>query len=120
MPPNTRDPAYLWDMMNSAEAIVIALEGVDLKRYLQDENLTLIIERRIEIIGEAARRLSSDFHNAHPEIPWRLIIAMRNVLVHEYDEIDHERIWRLAMDEIPRLINQLRSLIRQFNENDDL
>ena len=68
-------------------------------------------ERRIEIIGEAARRVSSSFREAHPEIPWREIVDQRNVLIHSYDEIEEERIWRLVTEEIPLLIEQLTGLI---------
>ena len=110
MPPE-RDPVYLWDMLNAAQGVVFHLQGVTYEQYSADENLRLATERRIEIIGEAARRVSPDFKEAHPEIPWRLIVDQRNVLIHSYDEIEDERIWRLAMREIPRLIEQLTDLL---------
>ena len=55
--------------------------------------LRAAVERNIEIIGEAARRISDDLKQEHPEIPWRKIIAQRNVLIHEYDDIDYKEIW---------------------------
>ena len=116
MPPESRDPAHIWDMVRSAEAAVNTLQSVNLERYLQDENIQLLVERRIEIIGEAARRLSQTIREEHPEIPWRLIIAMRNLLIHEYDEIDQERIWRLVVEEIPVLVIQLKNLLDSMNE----
>jgi uncharacterized protein with HEPN domain len=79
-------------------------------QYAADENLRLATERRIEIIGEAARRISPEFKEAHPEIPWRLIIDQRNVLIHAYGEIDNERIWGLAQQDIPQLLQQLEKL----------
>lgn len=82
-----------------------------LDRYLADENLRLAVERRIEIIGEAARRISEGFKLAHPEVPWRQIIGQRNVLIHDYDEIEHERIWNLAARDIPVLIAHLEPLL---------
>lgn len=110
MPPE-RDPVYLWDMWNAARGVVESIRGIDLHRYQADENLRLAIERRIEIIGEAARRVSMAFKEAHPDIPWRQIIDQRNVLIHSYDEIADERIWQLAINELPRLIEQLAELI---------
>src|SRR4030095_12846825 len=98
-------------MWNAARGVVEAIRGIDLQRYQADENLRLAIERRIEIIGEAARRVSPGFKEHHPEIPWRPIIDQPNVLIHSYDEIADERIWQLATSEIPRLIEQLAGLI---------
>ena len=110
MPPE-RDPVYLWDMLNAARGIVSSLEGVAFAQYAADENLRLATERRIEIIGEASRRISAELKEANPQIPWRLIVDQRNVLVHAYDEIEDERIWRLAEQDIPRLIEQLAELL---------
>ncbi|HKI06618.1 MAG TPA: HepT-like ribonuclease domain-containing protein [Thermoanaerobaculia bacterium] len=110
MPPD-RDPVYLWDMLNAARGVVSALQGFTFVQYMADENLRLATERRIEIIGEAARRISAELKDSCPEIPWRLIVDQRNVLIHAYDEVEDERIWRLAAQDIPRLIEQIEELI---------
>lgn len=111
MPHERRDPAYLWDMLEAAKTLVSFTKGVTLEMYLNNLMLRLAVERQIGVIGEAARRVSESFQSAHPEIPWQRIIAQRNVLIHEYNEIDHERIWRLAAEQIPRLVEQLTPLI---------
>jgi uncharacterized protein with HEPN domain len=113
-----RDPVHLWDMLNAARGVVASLRGLTFAQYAADENLRLATERRIEIIGEAARRISADFKEAHREIPWRLIVDQRNVLVHAYDEIADERIWRLSMAGIPQLIEQLTALLPPVPEDD--
>jgi len=110
MPPE-RDSVYLWDMLSAAQGIVSSLGGISFAQYTADENLRLATERRIEIIGEAARRVSADLKEANPQIPWRLIVDQRNVLIHAYDEIEDERIWQLAAQDIPRLIEQLTALL---------
>ena len=61
--------------------------------------------------GEAARRMSDDFRQAHPEIPWSDIIGQRNVIAHQYEEIRQERIWSVVTSDIPTLIAQLEPLI---------
>jgi uncharacterized protein with HEPN domain len=73
--------------------------------------LRAAVERSIEIIGEAARRVSREFQEQHPDIPWQKIIAQRHVLAHEYGEIKHERMWRVATVHIPALILQLKTLV---------
>jgi uncharacterized protein with HEPN domain len=110
MPPE-RDWASLWQMLQAARGVVASLENVSLEQYRADENLRLAVERRIEILGEAARRISEDLKQAHPEIPWRPIIEQRHFLAHVYDAIDDERIWRLAFDDIPKLIDQIAPLL---------
>jgi uncharacterized protein with HEPN domain len=69
------------------------------------------VERQIEIIGEAARRVSKEFQDAHAEILWRPIQAQRHVLAHDYGEIKHDRIWRVAEKHIPELIALLEPLV---------
>ncbi len=69
------------------------------------------MERNLRIIGEAARRISEELKQEHPEIPWRKIIAQRNVLIHEYDDIDYREIWQVVTFHLPRLIDQIRPLI---------
>ena len=111
MPLEDRDPAYLWDILQAAKGIVTSVAGQSFDGYQRDPNLKLATERRLEIIGEAARRVSEALRAQHPEIPWRSIIGLRNVLAHEYDEIDDERVWRVAVDEIPRLVSAVEPLV---------
>jgi len=108
--PDTRDAGYLLDMLTHARGVSQAVHGKTLEEYLQDEDLRLAVERRIEIIGEAARRVSRAFQDAHSEIRWGRIIAQRNVLIHEYGEIEDEIVWAVASVSIPELIRLLEPL----------
>lgn len=65
----------------------------------------------MEIIGEAARRVSDEFKANHSEIPWRNIIGLRNILIHEYGEIRISRIWQIATTNVSELIDLINSLI---------
>lgn len=111
MPVEDRDAAYLWDILQAATKTIRAVQGKSLDDYLADEDLRLIVERRIEIIGEAARRVSEAFRAAHPDIPWRSMIGQRNVMAHQYDEIDHERIWNVISVGLSRLVRLLAPLV---------
>src|SRR5688572_24098913 len=106
MPPENRDAAYLWDMLDAARTIQNFTSGVSLDDYLVDRKLQLAVERLIEIIGEAARLVSEELKAEHSEIPWKQIIAQRNVLAHDYGEIMQDRIWRVATTRIPELVTQ--------------
>jgi uncharacterized protein with HEPN domain len=111
MPLSKRDPANLLDMLEASEKVQRFLQNKTFENFLQDDMLRAAVERNIGIIGEAARRISDDLKQEHPEIPWRQIIAQRNVLIHEYDDIDYKEIWEVASVHLPRLIDQIRPLI---------
>jgi uncharacterized protein with HEPN domain len=111
MQADERDAAYLWDMLQAAKTIRRFTAGVGLDQYVHDEMLQLAVERKVEVIGEAAKLVSERFKQAHPEIPWRSIVAQRNVLAHKYGEIRQDRMWNLTVQHIPELISKLEPLI---------
>jgi len=105
------DLACLWDMIEAVRGIETSVRGLSFSHYLSDENLRLAVERRIEILGEAARRISDAFREVHPEVPWRQIIAQRNVLAHQYDDIDDQLVWRLVQENLAPLRRVLEALL---------
>ena len=111
MPPDQRDCAYLFDMVEAAQKVEGYVRGKTFEDYERDDLLRDGVERNIEIIGEAARRVSETFKQNHPEIPWRKIIAQRNVLAHEYDYVGNREIWDTVTLQIPTLIAKLKPLI---------
>jgi uncharacterized protein with HEPN domain len=111
MLPAERDVAYIWDMLDSARTIQEFMTHMRFEEFLRDRKLQLAIERCVEIIGEASRRISDDFKKGHPEIPWGRILAQRNVLAHEYGEIKQERMWLVATVHVPALIPQLEAVL---------
>jgi uncharacterized protein with HEPN domain len=119
MRPDLRDVGYLLDMLQHARGVLRTVEGRVLEDYLDDENLRLAVERRIEIIGEAAGRVSQAFRNAHPEIPWRKITSQRNVPAHDYGEIEDEILWDVATTSVPELIRLLEPLVPPSTEDPD-
>ncbi|BBE11054.1 hypothetical protein HH1059_12540 [Halorhodospira halochloris] len=64
----------------------------------------------LELIGEAATHISDEVRDEHPEIPWRMIIATRNRLIHGYLGIDDDTLWSIIQDDVPRLLPQLKAL----------
>jgi uncharacterized protein with HEPN domain len=69
------------------------------------------VERYVEIIGEAARRISEATRQMYPEIPWRSLVGQRNVLAHEYDEVVNEAMWVVATRRVPELIVALKKIL---------
>lgn len=69
--------------------------------------------RELLIIGEAARRLSDEFKASHPSIRWRQMAGMRDILVHAYDHVDVDEVWRVATEELPDLIRYIAPLVKK-------
>lgn len=109
MPLEDRDAAYLWDMLQAAKEVVEMMEEHDLPSFLTNRMLQRAIERCVEIIGEAARRVTHEGQEETPDIPWRELIGQRNILAHEYGQIDHELLYKTVVDDIPELIRYLES-----------
>jgi uncharacterized protein with HEPN domain len=78
-----------------------------------DRMLNLSVVRLLEIVGEAASRVSESFRELHPEIEWRGIINLRHRIVHGYDAVDLDIAWRIIRDDLPPLIQQLEHIIAQ-------
>jgi uncharacterized protein with HEPN domain len=111
MRPEERDAAYLWDMLDAAQTAQQLISGMDFIQYSNDRRTQLAVERTLEVIGEAAGRVTIEFRNVHSEIPWRQVIGQRNVLIHEYGEIKQERIYRVVKENIPQLIESLKPFV---------
>lgn len=111
MPLESSDAAAIFDMLQAAQGVLRHTLGKNFDDYEREEMLRDAVERKIEIIGEAARRLSKEFQDRHSHIPWRIIKATRHILAHEYDEIDDQIVWRIVTVHIPDLIDQLKPLI---------
>jgi uncharacterized protein with HEPN domain len=77
----------------------------------KDRMLTLSIVKSVEIIGEAASKVTPEGRKAHPEIPWADIVAMRNRLIHVYFDIDLDRVWDTTTDDLPPLIAALERVL---------
>jgi uncharacterized protein with HEPN domain len=118
MRPEERDLAYLWDMLDAAQAVLEFTNDVTFEQYVREPMRQRAVERSIEILGEAARRVSDEFKAQRPEIPWRAIIRQRNVLAHEYDDIRHEFIWAVARERIPELISQIAPFVPSEKPDD--
>ena len=108
---NGGDAAYLLDILQAAEAVARYISKKTQDDFRRDEILRAALERRIEIIGEAAGKVSEEFRNEHQDIPRQKIIATRHVLAHEYDEVNEDIVWKIATVYVAKLAELVRPLI---------
>jgi uncharacterized protein with HEPN domain len=106
-----RDDAYMLDMVLAARKVENFTGGISWEKFKADDLLQNAVMHQIQIIGEAARKISQQYKDSHPEIPWQMIIGMRNRLVHEYFDIIPERVWDVVENNIPELIRLVEPLV---------
>jgi uncharacterized protein with HEPN domain len=111
MKPADRDAANLQDMLEAAREARDLVAGTQAEAFLHDRVRMRALERMLELVGEAARRITPEFQAAHPQIEWRRIIGQRNLLAHEYGRIRPELLYRTAKDDTPRLIAVLERIL---------
>lgn len=109
----SRDKDALLDILERIE--LIEKHGSrDERRLFEDVVLQAATLRWIEIIGEAANRVSTELKAAHPEVPWRDVTLMRNVVAHGYDQVRLEIVWRVIQDDLPSLRAQVEAIVEEI------
>jgi len=106
-----RNAALLWDILEAARRAAEFTQNKTFLDYQKNPLVQYAVERALEIVGEAANRISKEFQEAHPEIPWRKMVGLRNVLIHEYGEIDHALVWTVVQEHLPVLVAQIVPLL---------
>ena len=109
------DRERLNHILDAIDKIAEALTGFTYESFDQDWQKRLVIERLLEIIGEAANHLSPELRNAHPQIPWPQIIGMRNLVSHEYFRIDTRTIWLTAIESVPKLRSDIEKIVNELS-----
>jgi uncharacterized protein with HEPN domain len=104
--------SLLVDRRDSAAAIVAYLKGVGREAFYSNGEKQDAVLRRLEIIGEAAGRISPEVQKEFPAIPFRQIRGMRNIIAHDYGEVDLERVWETAQGDIPDLLETLERALQ--------
>jgi uncharacterized protein with HEPN domain len=80
-------------------------------RFLEDELICDAVLRNFEVIGEAAKRLDDSYRASHPEIPWRAIAGLRDVLIHQYEGVDLKKVWAIVEKDLPGLKQSIAGLL---------
>jgi uncharacterized protein with HEPN domain len=107
----SRDDIYLVDILESAKIAMDYVSGKTWEQFYADMQCQDAVVRRIEIIGEASRRVSQQTRDAYPQIPWREMTSMRNLVIHEYDVVDIGQVWDTIQNKIQPLIAELYKII---------
>lgn len=108
MPP--RDDAWLIDIVQSARFILKFTAGMDRASFDADEKTQSAVIHKIQVIGEATKRLSEEFKMQHTHVPWRKISRMRDMLIHHYDRVNLDEVWLVVSRDAAELIKMIEPL----------
>lgn len=107
------DKIRLQHIIEEAKTACGFVQGCSFEDFVKDEKTVRAVIRSIEIIGEAASKISNELKNTHNEVPWGKIIGMRNRLIHVYFDIDYDVIWQTVYKNIPELIEIMQKLLKE-------
>lgn len=102
---------YLEDILTACQKILRFTSGMTMDGFILDDRTYDAVIRNLEIIGEAAKEIPDHLKEANPEVDWRAMIALRNIVAHEYFGILNEIIWDIVRNEIPLLSQKIEKLI---------
>jgi len=106
-----RDDTTLLDIARAARRVLEFKQGLDKTAFLNDPKTQSAVLHQLLILGESVKRLSDEFRDQHPAIPWRLMAGMRDKLIHEYDDVDLDEVWNVAEKDVPHLVQWLEPLL---------
>jgi len=114
MKETNRDALRVRDIFNSITAIEQYVKAIDFSSFVQNEMMQSACIRHLEIIGEASSKISKELKNSFSEIPWKQIIALRNMVVHEYFRVDLAEIWTTIVQDLPILKEQVQLVLEHL------
>lgn len=106
----SRDSAVVLDMIRAARLALEFSTGLAKDAFTTDLKTQSAVLHQLLVLGEAAKRISDSFRTEHPEIEWKPIAGMRDKVIHDYDDVDVEQVWRTVTNDLPALLVKLRAL----------
>lgn len=106
-----RDDVLLQDLITACRDILAFTNHMDERTFYSDIKTQSAVQHQFTVLGEAAKRLTTDFREAHPEIQWRDMAGMRDRLVHAYESVDLSIVWLAIQERVPALLSALTPLL---------
>ena len=104
---------YLIDVISSMEKTQDFILNMNYEDFIKDEKTVLATIRLLEIIGEASKRIPENIRKLNPDIPWKDMSGMRDILIHDYFGIDYETVWLTVNEKIPRILPLIKNLAKE-------
>lgn len=106
---------YVEHMLEAIKLVERYSNGLDFERFSKDVEKQDSIVRRLQIIGEASNRVSQEIKDRLPQVPWKKMLGMRNIIVHDYMYVDLEKVWNVVEKDLPELKRSLKDALERVN-----
>jgi len=108
---------YIKHILDSISDIDDSISDLSKKEFKESKDVRDAVVRRLEVIGEAAKNISKDLKEAHPEIEWKKIAGTRDVMIHAYFSVDLDIVWEIIKQDLPVLKKQILKIKKELEEN---
>jgi uncharacterized protein with HEPN domain len=109
---------YIEDMIDAMDKAEIAVAGVDYDRFADDFMINFVVVRALEIVGEATKRLPMSLRAQYPAIPWKDMAGMRDMIIHNYNKVDLQIVWKVVKQDIPQVKPLIHQILADYDENE--
>lgn len=110
------DAVRLQHILEAAGEIIAYTKGASFETFKDNSMMLFATVKQLEIIGEAANNLSEETRTANADVPWRRIIGLRHILVHEYFAIDRPSIWLIVQEKVPEIQQQISDILKRMTD----
>lgn len=114
-----RNVQRVYHILQRASEIRNRIEELSYEAFIEDSTLVDATLYKLTVIGEAIRAMDESFREAHPDLPWRSIVGLRNILVHQYEDVDYSIVWDVITKELPAWALHLEEVYKNFVFPDD-
>lgn len=110
---------YLNDILEAGNSALAFVAGMDLPGFLEDKKTQFAVIRALEIIGEAAKKISGDIRRDYPEVPWRVVTGMRDKMIHGYTGVNLVVVWKTLMEDLPVFLPIIINIIKDLERKNE-
>ncbi|HEW63497.1 MAG TPA: DUF86 domain-containing protein [Fervidicoccus fontis] len=108
-----KEKGYLIDILQACELIIEHTKGITFNSFMENKEKQAAVMYWIEIIGEASKRLSQSLKDKYSQVKWKRMAGMRDVLIHNYTDVDYYIVWKVVTNDIPELLEQIKQILNE-------
>lgn len=107
---------YIKDILDAIQRIEDFVRDITFEEFVQDDKTSSAVLRKLEIIGEATKKIPADTRKSHSQIPWKEMAGMRDKIIHFYFGVDYEIVWKVIQERLPEILQEMKRILRELEK----